>query len=110
MTERKFRIPLAKEDQRKLEKLLTDVPQRTVVQYDWKSEQGRDFIKAVRRLQMTGVPARWIADTLGIAQAALEGAIGYWERPSVNRGSRYSRRKPGQRGREPRPLRPTADE
>lgn len=92
-----YRIPLPEEDRKRLAGLLKEVPTEKIVRYDWQSEEGRVFIKEVRRLQIKGVPANWIAEALKLSTAAMNGAIGYWERNSKKRG-------PQKRVRTPRPL------
>jgi hypothetical protein len=87
MADRSVRVPLSSEQETALKALLSDVPQRVVPMYDWKSEQGRQFIKALRAVQLKGVPMPWIADALGVSKTALNGAVGYWERSSGARGS-----------------------
>lgn len=87
MDDRSVRIPLTSEQEADLKRLLSKVPQRTVVMYDWKSEQGRDFISTLRRIQLCGVPLPWIAEALGVTKPTLNGAVGYWERNSGARGS-----------------------
>lgn len=99
---RNFRIPLESDDEETLRRLLKDVPTETVVRYDWKSEEGRTFIKTLRKIQNKGVPANWIAEALDVSSSAINGAIAYWERT----GSTRSRRQ-GRRLRQPRPLRPS---
>ncbi len=106
MSSRAFRIPLQDEDQERLSELLADVPTETVVRYDWKSEEGRVFIKELRKLQLAGVPANWIAEALGVSSSAINGALSYWER----QGSRNPRTGPRRRTRTPRPLRPKSDD
>jgi hypothetical protein len=99
MSDKQFRIPLKPEQHNQLAGLLKDVPVRKVIQYDWTSESGREFIKQLRLIQISGVPLPWIADALDVTPASLSGAIGYWERASTTRGNSARRR------REKRPLR-----
>lgn len=87
MADRSLRVPLSDDQHKKLTELLGDVPQRTVVQYDWTSEPGQVFIEELRRVQLTGVPMPWISEALGVSRPALNGAIGYWVRNSGARGS-----------------------
>lgn len=95
-----FRIPLPDDDRRRLEELLTDVPTETTVRYDWSSEEGRVFIKELRKIQLSGVPANWIAEALNLSSSAINGALSYWER----QGSRNPRTRPKRRTRTPRQV------
>lgn len=97
--DKKYRLPLGDEQKHELEVLLKAVPTRTVVHIEWATDEGREFVKAVRKAQLAGVPLPWIAEALGLAKAALQGAVGYWERPSTSR-----RASPKKRVRERRPL------
>lgn len=96
-----FRIPLRDSDRRRLEELLADVPTETVVRFDWKSEEGRLFIKELRKIQLSGVPANWIAEELDVSISALNGALSYWERRTNQRNPRSRSRR---RTRTPRPV------
>lgn len=83
-----MRIPITDDQKTELLKLLDDVPNKKVIQYDWTSDSGRAFIKQVRKLQIAaGVPLPWIAEAVHISKASLAGAVGYWERASGTRGS-----------------------
>ncbi len=100
---RAFRIPLQDADRDRLAELLKDVPVETLVRHDWRSEPGRLFIKELRKLQVSGVPANWIAEALGLTTSTINGALNYWERLNT-RNPRGGRRR-----RTPRPLRPTQE-
>lgn len=103
MANKMARIPIDPDQHRELEKLLGEVPQKTVIQYDWTSPAGRDFIKRVREIQVTGsVPLPWIAEALEVSRAALNGAIGYWERQSPSRSNNAARRRREKRTLSPR--------
>lgn len=81
------RLPLSVAQRKDLEHALSEVETKTIVQYDWKSEEGQLFIKELRKVQLSGVPLPWIAKELGVSVSSLNGAIGYWERNSATRGS-----------------------
>lgn len=99
---KRMRLPIDQTQRSELSDMLGQVPHKKVLQYDWTSDSGRAFIKAVRKIQITGhVPLPWIAEALDVPPAALAGAIGYWERASATRGTAASRRKRGEK----RPLR-----
>jgi hypothetical protein len=89
------RIPMAPDQQQTLTDLLSQVPVRKVLMYDWRSEAGRAFIKELRRVQVKGgVSLPWIADTLDVSRSALDGAVSYWERRSASRTTSSRRRQP----------------
>lgn len=95
-----YRLPVSDEQKAELTELLNKVPKKVVETIEWKSPEGREFVKAVREIQLKGVPLVWIAETLGVGTSAMQGAIAYWARSAKTRGSRS----PRSRARQPRPL------
>lgn len=104
MTDKAYRIPINETQQSELARMLDQVPSRKIMNYDWTSDAGRAFIKAVREVQLAGVPLPWIGEALDVSVAALSNAVAYWERPTTTRGLTQRRR------REKRPLRKATTE
>ena len=101
-----LRIPLDDKDRDRLATLLDAVPTETVTRFVWSSDEGRRFIKELRRLQLKGVPANWMAEALNITASSVNGALGYWERTN----SRNPRSTGNRRRRQQRPLNPSTEE
>lgn len=98
---KRFRGPSV-EEKHELELLLKEIPTRTVVHIDWKSPEGQEFVKELRRLQVQKVSLPEIANALGVGESALSGAVTYWQRKKPARARK--------RQREPRPLKRDAEE
>jgi hypothetical protein len=84
-------VPPTPEQHQALAEMLAKVQQRTIVRYDWPSPAGKDFLTAVRHLQVRGVSLPAIADTLGLPYALLDSAVAYWTRSTAAR-RRHDRR------------------
>ena len=105
-TGKRYRMPLEDSDKQRLEELLEEVPTETIVQFKWQTEEGRLFIKQVRKLQLQGVPATWMAEALKLSESAINGALSYWERHN----SRNPRARAKRRSRTPRPVGPQEEQ